>query len=210
MSFVLHMSIIHEPVALINESKKRPIYSEFNVAKRMKQAHLEKVYKIEKVISQLIAGVGKAFAWLSLATLLLSCCIVLFRYLFDFGSIALQELVIYLHAATFLFCMAYTLQQDRHIRVDIFYRNVSPEIKAIINIAGTLCMLWPLLILISWQSYGYIAIAWQIKEGSADAGGLPYVYILKSMIFIMVFLLLLQSVADLINNLKIFFKRPRQ
>jgi len=162
--------------------------------------------KIEKWISRWIKQWGQACALLSFGTMGLSCLIVLFRYFFNFGSIALQELVIYLHAITFLFCAAYTFQKDKHIRVDIFYQKCSPQTKAYINLIGTLCLLWPFLILITWSSWDYIFTSWRIKEGSSDAGGLPFVYLLKTAILGMVFLLTLQSFADIIKQLNVILK----
>ncbi|MDX1497765.1 MAG: TRAP transporter small permease subunit, partial [Salinisphaeraceae bacterium] len=72
-------------------------------------------------IDRLNAGLGRAVAWCTLAMVLIYFAVVVLRYFFNFGSIALQESVTYLHALVFMLAAAYTLQQDGHVRVDIFY-----------------------------------------------------------------------------------------
>ena len=63
---------------------------------------------------------GRTVSWLSLVLVLVTFMIVVLRYVFDTGSIALQETTTYLHASIFLVGMAYTMQHNAHVRVDIF------------------------------------------------------------------------------------------
>ena len=127
--------------------------------------------------------------------------IVVMRYVFNEGSIALQESVVYMHALVFMLGAAYTLQKNEHVRVDIFYRKMSPRIKALINILGILILLLPVCGFIFWSSWEYVLDAWELKEGSREAGGLPWLYLLKSSILIMSALLILQGIAELLKNL---------
>lgn len=66
--------------------------------------------------NQLQQTIGHAFAWLALTLVLLSAFVVLYRYGFNSGSIALQETILYNHAIFFMMGMAYTLQQGGHVR----------------------------------------------------------------------------------------------
>lgn len=141
---------------------------------------------------RLVATVGKSAAWLCLGIVSLTFIIVMLRYGFSMGWIWLQESVIYLHAAVFLLAAAWTLQEDGHVRVDIFYRRGSPTRKAWINLLGCVLFLAPFctfLILVSWD---YVAASWRLLEGSREAGGVPLVYVLKSLILLFPALLLLQ------------------
>ena len=143
---------------------------------------------------------GKSIAWLLLLMVVLQSLIVLLRYGLEFGSIALQESVSYLHASCFMLGAAYTLKVDEHVRVDIFYRNFSERQRAWVNLVGTLLLLLPLTLFITWLSIDYVAQAWRIKESSADSGGLPLVYLLKTLIPLFALTLLCQGLAELVKN----------
>lgn len=140
-----------------------------------------------------VRRVGQAVAWLTLAMTLLAFGIVLIRYGFNQGWIWLQESVTYLHAAVFMLAAAWALQTDDHVRVDIFYRERSPRYRGLVDLAGTLLFLVPFslfLLLIGWD---YVVASWSTREASREAGGLPLVWILKSLILVLPALLLVQS-----------------
>ncbi|WJW75467.1 TRAP transporter small permease subunit [Thiohalobacter sp. IOR34] len=144
---------------------------------------------------------GRAVAWLTLAMVLVTFAIVLLRYAFNLGWIALQESVGYLHALVFLLGAAYTLKHEGHVRVDIFYRRLSPRGRALVDLLGTLLLLFPVCGFILWVSWNYVAASWALHEGSREAGGLPGVYLLKSAIPLMAILLLLQGLALALRQL---------
>lgn len=145
---------------------------------------------------------GRTVAWLSLALVLVTFIVVVLRYAFDAGSIALQEVTTYLHASIFLIGMAYTLQQDAHVRVDIFYARFSRHNKAWVDLFGSLFMLLPFMLFISWVSWSYIIDSWSVLEGSREAGGLPGVFLLKSLILVMTALLSLQAMTQVARNIE--------
>jgi TRAP-type mannitol/chloroaromatic compound transport system permease small subunit len=120
---------------------------------------------------------------------------VVLRYGLNLGSIALQESITYLHAMVFMLGAAYTLQRNEHVRVDIFYQRFSERRKALVDVAGTLLFLIPCCFFIFWVSLDYVAAAWSIHEGSREAGGLPAVFLLKTLIPITAVLLGLQGLA---------------
>jgi TRAP-type mannitol/chloroaromatic compound transport system permease small subunit len=145
---------------------------------------------------------GRTVSWLSLFLVLVTFTIVVLRYIFDSGSIALQEITSYLHATIFLVGMAYTLQQDAHVRVDVFYSRCSTRTKAWINLSGALFLLLPFMLFVSWISWLYIADSWSVLEGSREAGGLPGVFLLKSLILVMTFLLSLQAFIQIARDIE--------
>lgn len=145
------------------------------------------------IASALTDWIGRAVSWLTLLMVLLTFGIVILRYGMNQGWIWLQESVTYLHALVFMTAAAWTFQTDDHVRVDIFYRGRSSRHQAWVNLLGTLIFLVPFslfLIVIGWD---YVAASWAIKEGSREAGGLPLVYLLKSLILVMPALFLIQS-----------------
>lgn len=143
--------------------------------------------------SAFIAWTGRTVAWLSLVMVLVSFAVVVLRYGFNLGWIWLQEIVTYLHATVFMVAAAWALQTDDHVRVDIFYRGHSPRQQALVNLAGTLLFLVPVCVFLLIKGWPYVAAAWSYREGSNEASGLPWVYLLKTLILVMPALLLIQA-----------------
>ena len=145
---------------------------------------------------------GKLTAWATLGMMLCTCSVVLARYLFGSGSIALQETVLYLHAFAFMLGTAFTLKRGGHVRVDIFYRHFSPRRRAWVDTFGALFFLLPTCAVIFWLSLNYVSSSWAIYERSAESAGLPWVYLLKSLLLIMPSLLLLQGISEFLQSLR--------
>jgi TRAP-type mannitol/chloroaromatic compound transport system permease small subunit len=144
---------------------------------------------------------GRFIAWLSLGMVVITFTVVVLRYLFHSGSIALQESITYLHATLFMLGAAWTLKQDGHVRVDIFYSKQSRRTRAWIDLAGTLLLLFPVCGFILFSSLDYVAASWSVQEGSQEAGGLDAVFLLKTTIPVMAVLLILQGCAISLNNI---------
>ncbi len=153
--------------------------------------------RISEALDALNRVLFRVVSWFSLLLVLLGGAIVLLRYGFDFGSIAMQEALVYLHAAILLAAAAHTLSIDGHVRVDIFYRGYTPRTRCLVDGLGVLLLLWPLAVLILWSSWGYVGDAWARREASAEAGGLPWVYLLKTLILLFAVQLLLQGLVQL-------------
>lgn len=153
-------------------------------------------------IEKFVDWSGRTVSWLSLFLVLITFIVVVLRYAFDSGSIALQESAAYLHATIFLVGMAYTLQQDGHVRVDIFYTRFSKHTKAWVDLFGALFLLLPFMIFIIWISWSYVIDSWSVFEGSREAGGLPAVFLLKSLILVMAALLILQASTQIVRNIE--------
>lgn len=153
-------------------------------------------------INAFTRAVGKLTAWLTLAMVLVTFVVVVLRYVFDAGFIWLQEGLTWMHAAVFMLGAAYTLQQDEHVRVDIFYRTMSPSRQAWVNALGVLIFILPLGVFLVIESWGYVSAAWRIREVSRDTGGLPYpaIPLLKSMLLAMPVLVTLQGLAMLLQS----------
>lgn len=139
--------------------------------------------------------IGITVAWATLFMVLAQFAVVVMRYVFGFNSIGLQESVVYAHGIMFMLGAAYTLLAGGHVRVDIFYQNMSDRAKARVDLAGSLILLVPFMLLIVYVSWNYVEIAWRIQEGSRESSGLPYVYALKSVILIFAVLMLLQGIS---------------
>lgn len=150
-------------------------------------------------IDRLTAAIGRAAAWCCLYLVLAEFAVVVMRYAFGVGSIKLLESVLYAHAALFMLAAAWTLQSDGHVRVDIFYAQAKPRRRALIDLAGALVFLLPFVVALLVLSAPYVARSWAILERSREASGLPFVYLLKTLIPAFALLLGLQGVAQAIR-----------
>lgn len=143
---------------------------------------------------------GRILAWLTLLMMLTLCLVVALRYGFEIGSVALQEAVTYLHGCIFMLGAAYTLKRDGHVRVDIFYRRFSPRAKAWVNSLGGILFLLPLCVYIFIVSWDFVAQSWWIREVSSEPGGIPAVFLLKTLIPLMAVNLGLQAIALVLQS----------
>ncbi|WP_196139116.1 TRAP transporter small permease subunit [Aliikangiella sp. G2MR2-5] len=143
---------------------------------------------------------GRLISWLTIGMVVLLSINVLSSWLFQSSSILASEAVTWMHSANFLLAAAYTLNKDEHVRVDIFYAKMSERGQALINLLGTLLLLLPVTTFIIWASWSYVAMSWKIGEVSAEAGGMPALYLLKSLLIVMPVLLIIEAVNQLIKN----------
>lgn len=143
---------------------------------------------------------GKTIAWLTLVIVLLTFAVVVLRYGFQIGWIALQEAVLYAHGAVFMLGAAYTLKHNGHVRVDIFYQKFNQKQKAWVDLLGTIFLLFPVCIFIFYISMDYVLLSWDILEKSKEPGGIPAVYLNKSLILLLVVTVLLQGMAEIGRN----------
>ena len=161
-------------------------------------------------IGRLNEWIGRLTAWLVVVLVLLVCYDVSMRYLFQAGSVALQELEWHLFALIFLLGAGYTLKHDEHVRVDVLYqaRWMTPKRRAAVNLFGCLFLLLPFCALMVVSSVPFVEQAYEWSEGSPDPGGLPYRWLLKAMIPFGFILLALQGLALAIDSLRILRGKP--
>jgi TRAP-type mannitol/chloroaromatic compound transport system permease small subunit len=152
-------------------------------------------------IDRLVAAIGRAVMWLCLFLVLLQFTVVLMRYAFAIGSIWLSESIIYAHAALFLLAAAWTLQQNGHVRVDVFYSKASARQKAVIDLLGSLLLLLPVMAVIIYFALPYVARSWSMLERSRETSGLPFVYLLKTLIPLFALLMGLQGISQAMRAL---------
>jgi TRAP-type mannitol/chloroaromatic compound transport system permease small subunit len=167
------------------------------------------LHTLVRYIDAFTDRLGRWLAWLSLAMALLTATVVVLRYGFNTGSIAAQEAVTYMHGTLFMLGAAYALKSGAHVRVDIFYRNFSPRTRAWVNSLGGIIFLMPTCVFIFFSSLGYVAESWSIRETSAEPGGIPAVFLLKSVIPLMAASLFLQGLAETLRSALVLVEEQR-
>ncbi|MCH7898739.1 MAG: TRAP transporter small permease subunit [Proteobacteria bacterium] len=148
---------------------------------------------------------GQFTAWLTLLMVVVTFVIVVMRYVFDAGLIWMQESVVWMHAFVFMIGAAYTLQRDEHVRVDIFYREMSARGRAWIDLLGVLVFLLPLCIFLALKAWDFVAFSWALAETSRESGGLPYPLLpmLKTVLILMPAAVGLQGMSLALKSLAI-------
>ena len=152
------------------------------------------------VIDRFTERCGVALGWLCLAMTVVTCVVVLMRYGFDMGFVALQESVSYMHATVFMLGAAFTLKHGGHVRVDIFYRRFKPRTRAWVDSIGAIVFLLPFCLFMAGISWTFVMNSWAIHEGSAESAGIQAVYLLKTLLLLMAANLFLQGLAETLRN----------
>ena len=132
-----------------------------------------------------------------------TCAVVVLRYVFDTGAIALQESVTYMHSLVFMVGLSYALKHDGHVRVDLLFARLSRRARMKINLIGHLSFLLPVCLVIAVESFDYVTRSWVIFEVSPEVGGIPAVYLLKTLIPLSALLLLAQAIFEAIRTYRI-------
>jgi len=174
----------------------------------MAAQYLPLLLKISRHIGAFNERVGRAVSWLILLMLLIIVYDVSMRYIFHIGSVLLQELEWHFFDLVFLLGAAYTLKENGHVSIDIFYtsRHVSEKKRLWINILGTFLFLFPFSLLVIFSSLPFVEFAFNIGEGSSEPGGLPFRFLIKAMIPLSFFLLVLQGICYVIENVALLNK----
>ncbi|MFY0687880.1 MAG: TRAP transporter small permease subunit [Cyclobacteriaceae bacterium] len=154
------------------------------------------------VIDLLVRWVGRFVSWFTLVLVLVIVVDVFFRYTLSITSAASFELEWHLFAALFLLGSAWTLQADKHVRVDLFYHKFSERGRAIVNLVGSVFLLLPFCYVGFSESLSFVAGSFDMGETSADPGGLPARYIIKATIPSGFLLLGLQGISEALKSFK--------
>jgi TRAP-type mannitol/chloroaromatic compound transport system permease small subunit len=163
-----------------------------------------------RLIDGLNEYVGRGVAWCTVVMVVIQFWIVIMRYVFAIGSIPFQESIWYLHGIVFMMGAGYTLLHGGHVRIDIFYREAPPRKKAWINLFGVGCFLLPVMAVTWYIAFPYVLNSWAVLEGSTEAGGLPLIFALKTVILIMVALFALQGISLALKSILVLRGRAAE
>ncbi|MGP8306880.1 TRAP transporter small permease subunit [Vibrio sp. YIC-376] len=157
-------------------------------------------------IERLVISASKALAWTNLALIAVIIIQVVLRKVFSNGQIALEELQWHLYATAVMFGTAYAQVTDLHVRVDLFYHKFSARKKALVDLLGMIFLAVPFVVVVILHSYDFAYESWRVNESSASPSGLPYRWMIKSVITLSFSLLLLSIVAKVLRDLETLFK----
>lgn len=91
------------------------------------------------------------FHWLALLIVAAELAIVFTRFVFSYEQAFMGDLVRFWYAALFLFASAYTLLEEGHVRVDVFYQGMTRRKKGAVNALGAIflgmSLCWTIIII---------------------------------------------------------------
>lgn len=163
---------------------------------------MHKYLAVSRAIDRFTETIGKSVMWLILVAVLVSAANAIIRKTFNMSSNAWLELQWYLFGAAFLLAAANTLQQNEHIRIDIFYGTRSRRTQHWIDLFGHVFFLLPFVALMSWMLVPY---AWQaLKSGqiSTNAGGL-LIWPARALLAAGFVLLFLQALSEIVKKIAV-------
>jgi TRAP-type mannitol/chloroaromatic compound transport system permease small subunit len=157
--------------------------------------------KITKILDKFTDIIGYIAATAMILMLFNVAYDVIMRYFFKASSIGMQELEWHLFSVVFLFGMAYSLKENGHVRVDMFYERMKPKKQAVINIIGSLIFIIPFSILVIKGGYAFAYEAYDLGELSGDPGGLTHRWIVKSAIATSFVFLIIATISFILHNI---------
>ncbi len=160
----------------------------------------EKIPKVCKVLNSIVYKIGTLVSWVSLILIAVIVLQVLLRYFFSLNFVQLEELQWHLYAIVFMFGLSFTMVNHSHVRVDILRVHFSPSLQRKIEIFGILFMMIPFIFIVIDYGYDLAAEAYRVNESSNSPEGLPYRWIIKSMMPISFFFLLIASISRILRH----------
>ncbi|MFQ3195124.1 MAG: TRAP-type mannitol/chloroaromatic compound transport system permease small subunit [Colwellia sp.] len=150
---------------------------------------------ISKLFERVLLVIGNISSWIWIVLMAVIVINVLMRYVLGYGRIEFEELQWHLYAAGWLIGLSYCYVADDHVRVDLIHDRLTLKTQAWIEFLGIIFLLTPFILLVLWYSLPFIIYSWELGEVSGAPGGLPYRWIMKSVLFIGFALLLISTIS---------------
>jgi TRAP-type mannitol/chloroaromatic compound transport system permease small subunit len=166
--------------------------------------YLASAMRLINLINRLV---GNVFSWLALGIVVVCFWVVVERYLFSTTRLWMQDLYVWLNGAMFTAVAGYALYRNDHVRVDIFFRPAATTRKALMDLVGVVVFLIPFMAVVWAYSFRSVTRSWSLLESSANVGGMPGLFILKTFILAFAGLIALQGLAMAIRSILILAGR---
>jgi TRAP-type mannitol/chloroaromatic compound transport system permease small subunit len=166
----------------------------------------EEIPKICKILNTFVFKVGTAISWLSIVLIFIVIVQVFLRYVFSINFIQLEELQWHLYATIIMFGLSYAMVNHSHVRVDILRINFSSKLQRKIEIFGVLFLMIPFILIVINYGIDLTSEALRMSERSSSPTGLPYRWIVKSVMPISFSLLLIASISRVIRHVSYLVK----
>ncbi|MAD11435.1 MAG: C4-dicarboxylate ABC transporter permease [Flavobacteriaceae bacterium] len=156
---------------------------------------------ISSKLENILVGVGKLGAWLSLPLIAIIMFDIISRKFFVLGSTKLQEMEWHLHAALFLLALGYAYLKNSHVRIEVIREGFSTKLKAILEVIGVVVFILPYTGLIIWFGIDFVSRSYGMNEVSSALTGLSHRWIIKSFVPMGMAFLWLAGISVLLRNI---------
>ena len=157
---------------------------------------------ITSFLTSIVTSITTKTAWINMLVMLTILTQVTLRYGFHAGEAWVDELIWHLYAF-FMFGLSYAITTDSHIRVDIVHMKFTKKKQRIIEVLGIIFLIMPFTIIIFDHSIGWVHHSFVANEFSENTTGLPYRWVVKSLLPISLVLIFIASLSELIKNVVI-------
>lgn len=151
--------------------------------------------------------IGNVFMWLAVGIVLACFWVVVERYLIGITRLWMQDLYPWMNGVMFTAVAGYALYRNDHVRVDIFYRPASTRTKAWLDLLGVAIFLLPFAWVVWTYSFTFVQRSWGLLESSANPGGMPGLFVLKTFILVFAATIALQGIAMAIRSILLIADR---
>ncbi len=155
----------------------------------MNSENNESPVKISAAMNKFVMAIGHIVMWTNGILIFVIILQVVLRYGFGHGLVLLEELQWHLYALGIMFGASYAMTLDSHIRVDIIHARLSEKWRTRWDLFGIFFLLLPFVFIIFHQSLDFVWESWRVNERSDAPMGLPWRWLIKSVIPASFFLL---------------------
>jgi len=155
---------------------------------------------IVSFLTSIVTAITTKTAWINMLVMFTILVQVTLRYGFHAGEAWVDEFIWHLYAF-FMFGLSYAITTDSHIRVDIVHMKFTKKKQRIIEVLGIIFLIMPFTIIIFDHSIGWVHHSFVANEFSENTTGLPYRWVVKSLLPISLVLIFIASLSELIKNI---------
>jgi TRAP-type mannitol/chloroaromatic compound transport system permease small subunit len=142
--------------------------------------------------------IGKAFAWLIVALMLMVCIEVFKRYILNMPTAWVFDVSNMMYGTLFMMAGAYALAHDAHVRGDFLYGSMKPRRQATLDLILFIAFFLPGILALTWSGWVYANDALAIHETTFNATPLP-IYPFKFIIPIAGATVLVQGLSEMLR-----------
>lgn len=164
---------------------------------------------LSDALDSFVDKVGMLASWLWVLTIGCILYSVISRYAFAQGSVMLEEIQWHLAGAAWLIGLSYTLVHDDHVRVDVLHERLTLSAQAWIELLGIGLLLMPFLVLALWELIPYAWSSFEQGERSQAPNGLPWRWLMKSVLPLSFGLLMIATFSRLLKTSAFLFNKPK-
>lgn len=150
-----------------------------------------------------ILRIGRFFSWANVLLIVVTVTQVVLRYGFNHGLVVLEELEWHLYAVAFMFGLSYALTTNSHVRVDLLNAKLSRKTREWIDLLGHIFLLLPFVVACIYYGWEFFYSSWIHNERSAAPLGLPWRWLIKSVIPISIAMLGAATISKIIRSISI-------